>query len=703
MYRILADDVLIYDSTLEDYKLGKGQVTLEVNKSGSFVFSVYPDHFYYDRFVNRKTVITVYKSGRIVFRGRILNDVTDYWNIKTFTCEGELGFLLDSVARPFSFTGAPADLFRQFIEAHNDQVDDFKKFNVGTVTVKDGNNYINRSSTDYGLTLNTLQGSLTGSALGGYFYITHGEDGTDLVPTLHYLDDFDHVARQTIKFGENLKDYTKTVKSEDVVTAIIPLGAEVSNADVKTRLTIADVNGGRDYVYSQEGIDRFGWIFASVTWDDVTLAQNLKTKAEEYLQQVINQTLTIELNAIDLHMLDRSIESFRVCDYVRVVSAPHNIDAQLLCNKQTLDLLNPGNDSIVLGYSSPTLSGVTKQLEASISTLGKDISTIKQTADTIEHTVEKQGESVSSIIQTATGLEARVESVEGGLTEVSQSVNSITLGVSNGTSSSTISLSIDGVIVASKTVKFTGDIVFESDLSTKGSTKINGGNITSGTISADRIDTDGIIEQLGEDGMAELSFYDGRDLIGSVSAVDDSDTLTVWGAEDVLVTCATGDATVHGNNDVYIEAATGEVQIDGGNTTVMVNDDGMSVDNDLWVDGTKIASSDRDVKNTMTYDLDDFAGLYRTLKPCRFKYNNGKSGRFHTGFIAQEVEQAIADAGFADTDLAVVVQKNHGTEEAGKYGVRYEEIIALNTAMVQKLMDKVEALEAELATLKGGA
>ena len=57
MYKIFADGTLIYDSTLEDYKIGKGSITLETNKTGSFVFSVYLDHFYYDKFVKLKTVI----------------------------------------------------------------------------------------------------------------------------------------------------------------------------------------------------------------------------------------------------------------------------------------------------------------------------------------------------------------------------------------------------------------------------------------------------------------------------------------------------------------------------------------------------------------------------------------------------------------------------------------------------------------------
>ena len=227
MYKIYADDILIYDSTLEDYKIGKGSVSLETNKSGSFTFSIYPDHFYYDSFVRLKTVITVYKSDRIIFRGRILSDVTDYWNNKVITCEGELGFLQDSIIRPFSFSGTPKALFTKFINEHNSQVDEFKRFKVGTVTTVDSNNYISRSNEEYESALSNLNSRLIEDSLGGYFYITHGEDGRDPIPTINYLAEFTKVATQSVEFGANLKNYTKTVKAEDIATAVIPLGTLV--------------------------------------------------------------------------------------------------------------------------------------------------------------------------------------------------------------------------------------------------------------------------------------------------------------------------------------------------------------------------------------------------------------------------------------------------------------------------------------------
>lgn len=372
MYKIFADATLIYDSTLEDYAIGKGEVTLELDAAGSFVFSLYPDHPHYDSFVKLKTVITVYKSGRIIFRGRILDEAVDYWNNKTFTCEGELNFLQDSIARPFAFAGTPAQLFRQFIELHNAQVDDFKQFKVGTVTVEDPNGYIARNNSGYESVLSNMKSRLLEDATGGHFYITHGDDGTDPEPTIHYLADFTKVASQPIEFGANLRNYAKTITAEEIATVIIPLGATVDDGDSETedqKLTIAEVNGGRDYVYSAAGVAQYGWITRVVEWDDVAGPANLKDRAEKYLESLINPAITLELTAVDLHLLDRSIESYNVCEYVPVISAPHGFDDVLLCNKQTLNLLNPANDTVTLGATFTSFTEMSARNASSLSNI----------------------------------------------------------------------------------------------------------------------------------------------------------------------------------------------------------------------------------------------------------------------------------------------------------------------------------------------
>ncbi|MEY8366083.1 phage tail spike protein [Anaerovoracaceae bacterium 41-7] len=428
MYKIFADDILIYDSTFDDYKIGKGQISLETNKSGSFVFSLYPEHFFYDKFIKLKTTVTVYKDNRIIFRGRILNDSTDYWNDKTLTCEGELGFLQDSIIRPFTFKGSPRDLFAKFIVEHNSQVDEFKRFKIGQITVTDPNDYINRSNESYDTTLDNLNSRLIGDSLGGYFYITHGDDGQDPIPTLNYLADFEHVSTQHVEFGVNLKDYTKTVQAGDIATAIIPLGASLGeDSETNQKLTITAINSGKDYVYDSAAVALYGWIFRVVNWDNVSIAENLKSKAEDYLLEAINQNITIELNAIDLHLLDRSIESFNLGDYVKVTSTPHNFDATMLCNRQSIDLLNPQNDSLTLGYTRSTFTELNNKIASSISS----IPTIQQTVNNVSNKVTNLTDHVNGTDETATDAFNHVQQVAKDLSAVSGDLEAVAKAVAD--------------------------------------------------------------------------------------------------------------------------------------------------------------------------------------------------------------------------------------------------------------------------------
>lgn len=492
MYKIYADDTLIYDSTLEDYKIGKGSITLETNKSGSFVFSIYPDHFFYDNFIRLKTVITVYKSGKIVFRGRILNDVTDYCNNKVITCEGELGFLQDSIIRPFSFAGTPEELFKKFVNEHNSQVDEFKKFKIGTVTVVDPNNYIGRSNSDYESALRNLNSRLIEDSLGGYFYITHGEDGTDKIPTINYLADFTKVSSQKIEFGSNLKNYTKTVKANDIATAIIPLGAPVDDESNKTenqtekpRVTIDDINNGVNYVYSTEGVDRYGWIFKVVKWDDVTEASNLKSKAEAYLDSVIKQNITIELNAIDLHLLDHSIESFNVCDYIQVISKPHNFDSTLLCNKQTLDLLKPENDSIVLGYTYSTFTEINGKMSSAVSNIVNIQSTVNSISNrltVLNKTVSDTEQNADEALENYQTVVKELGTVSGDLEAVAEVVTENARNIS--TNASNIATNAGNIATNAENIATnTSDIeIIKSDLETvAGVATENARNISTNT------------------------------------------------------------------------------------------------------------------------------------------------------------------------------------------------------------------------------
>lgn len=413
MYKIFADDILIYDDNIEDYKINKGSIGLELNKSGSFSFALYPEHFYYDKFVKMKTVIKVYKSNKIVFRGRVLNDDVDYWNNKMLTCEGEFGFFQDSIIRPFEFNGTPREFLNKIITEHNSQVDEAKKFKLGKVTITDT---IGVDNTSYDtahtvLTKRLLEGS------GGYLFITHENNGLEDIPTLNFLKDFETVSSQPIEFGVNLKQYTKKSTSSDIKTAIIPLGAE--DETTKEKLNIKSVNNGVDYIYDSHGVNRYGWIFAVVDYSDITDAQTLKTTAENDLKNMINPNITIELTAIDLHLLNRSIESYKLGDYIPARSKPHNFNEVMLCSKQTIDLLKPENDTVTLGHTysnftekTSTFTNVVNSITKVYANVNKLNTVVSNTNKNTQDMVNNMSGDLSSILEAIADLTARVETLE---------------------------------------------------------------------------------------------------------------------------------------------------------------------------------------------------------------------------------------------------------------------------------------------------
>ena len=118
--------------------------------------------------------------------------------------------------------------------------------------------------------------------------------------------------------------------------------------------------------------------------------------------------------------------------------------------------------------------------------------------------------------------------------------------------------------------------------------------------------------------------------------------------------------------------------------------------------------SDERIKNHISYDVAErYGAFFRALKPARYRMNSSRSERFHTGFIAQQLRDALTESGLSSQDLAALVQQDYdpAAEDGGggQYSIRYGELISLNTAMVQALMARVDALEAEVKQLKGGA
>ena len=108
-----------------------------------------------------------------------------------------------------------------------------------------------------------------------------------------------------------------------------------------------------------------------------------------------------------------------------------------------------------------------------------------------------------------------------------------------------------------------------------------------------------------------------------------------------------------------------------------------------------INTSDREEKNSIDYDLEQYDALFDSLKPCSFKMNNGTSGRLHVGMISQDVEVALEETGLTSLDFAGFI-KSPKDEGGFAYGLRYTEFIAMNIWQIQQLKARVAELEAKL-------
>ena len=449
MYQIFADDNLIYDPNIPDLTVTAAKVTLELNKTGSFTFTIQPSNPYINYLQKLKTIIRVYQDGYLLFKGRILNDTAGINQEKQVTCEGDLAFLVDSIQRPYDFQGTPAQFFTQLISNHNQQVETAKQFIVGSVTVTDPNEYISRSDTEYTDTLTLINDLI--KTLGGYVFIRHEDDGN----YIDYLADFETLNSQTIEFGLNMLDIDQTIKGEDIATAVIPLGARLETEDENgntvtsdTRLTIADVNGGVDYIYSEEAVAKYGWIYKTVTYDDVTEAANLLSRGQDYLAEVINSTVSIEIDAVDLAGIKQDITNFRIGSYVKVYSKPHNIDQNMLVKKLTIDLFKPSRNKLSLGVSYSTfldnqvslnqglgnivdqVTNITNNFTTNVTQIENNVqSSINQSSDQIMSQVSEQyyrkDETDALISQMSTELTQTVESFEMSFTQFNQDLEDL--------------------------------------------------------------------------------------------------------------------------------------------------------------------------------------------------------------------------------------------------------------------------------------
>lgn len=290
------------------------------------------------------------------------------------------------------------------------------------------------------------------------------------------------------------------------------------------------------------------------------------------------------------------------------------------------------------------------------------------------------GEMYAAFEVSATQIQATVGELEGSMTQITQTMDSIRFDVYNdeGYVASQIRLGIDGISLTAEDIVITGRTTLAS-LFSPGTTVISGDHIDTGSISLDEllIGDSSYVYVSGGDLHLYGSRTDADVYIGNpTSWIYINGGMSVY--DDLIVH---GQITMHGSGNI---ADVGQLAAYSGIF------EGWCYAPD-WTQG-----SDERIKHDIA-DLDGetMAAFVEMLRPVQYRLDSDEADKQRYGFIAQEVRAALAALGLDEGDSPIY------REMDGQLGLSYTDLIAPLLSAVQQLMARVRALEEKTASVEG--
>ena len=370
LFRVYVDGALFYHPQMSKLAITDARIEEDAENIDSMTLSAPFNHPYLNSIRPLASTIVCKKGDAVVFEGRALDNGTDFYNTHTWTCESCLAYLKDSVQPPYDYKGTLRGLLELFISVHNNKVEEKKRFVIGNVTVTDNNDYVSYSSIDFTVTLDAIREKLI-KTHGGFLRVRY----VGSTKYLDYIADFDSLSPQTVEYGKNLLDVKISRDHTDRVSVL------------------TSVNGGKNYIVDEEAAAEIGMIWRTEIWDDVTVPGNLLTKARTRLHDLAQGVTSMELTIVDESDTGADIGDIHAGMYVVCKSPPHGIDGRYRCMGRTRDYLNPAGNTITIGASGVTLTGLSTKQNDTISALEEDVVGQSGRIDVISGQVDKINES----------------------------------------------------------------------------------------------------------------------------------------------------------------------------------------------------------------------------------------------------------------------------------------------------------------------
>lgn len=366
-------------------------------------------------------------------------------------------------------------------------------------------------------------------------------------------------------------------------------------------------------------------------------------------------------------------------------------------------LFNLDGSNINQNALSEFIKNISEPIYAKIADTDENVNEISITAKGLDARLSNAEGDITQLDTTAKGLQVSVSNLDGAITNIKTDVNGIratvstkidatqaqsifdqsaagfTLGATSGENGTIFKLNYNGVQVAS-----TGSIDLCVDAvniyGTLTATKLRGGSISV-------VDDDD-----NECGTIQTTYASSSDY-----KLDISSSAMELFAEDGSLFIASGwDRSNKYHASIEVDGNSEEVQIKG---DVIPNADdvyNLGSPNFVWsaiyCSTNELNGSDRNIKNSIESLPEKYVRMFELVEPKRYKLNNGTSGRYHTGFIAQEVEAAMQKCGISSQEFAgwAAAKRKDGSET---YFLRYSEFIPVLWAKVREQEERLKRLE----------
>lgn len=447
------------------------------------------------------------------------------------------------------------------------------------------------------------------------------------------------------------------------------------------------------------------WLYIDTNFPSFTQKESDGEKIEtmqDYLFMLVEQ-LRYTLRNLDLKNMNKAamngfLQNIREPIYAKIEDTNKNVNELSITAKGlSARISNAEGDITQLGARADGLAAEIKNAKGDITQLGAR-------ADGLAARISSAEGNITQLSATANGLSARISSNEGSITNLTADVNGIRTQVSGkiGTSEAQtlIDQSLNGITLSA--VSDTDGTIFKllydgAVLASTGSVDlyVDAVNVY-GTLTAERLQG-GSISILDDEGNRCGYIYSSYASSADTKIELDSDAIEIGGDEGSVFIGSVWDRSTRSYYaSIEVDGNSNEVQIKG---DVIPNADAtysLGSRNFVWdaiyCSTDTLNGSDRNIKNSIEALPEKYVHMFDLVEPRRYKLNSGTSGRFHAGFIAQEVEDAMRACGIDSQEFAgwAAAKREDGSET---YFLRYSEFIPILWAKVREQEKRLKRLE----------